>query len=145
MFKHILIATDGSELAQKAVDQGFALAKALNAKATVVMVTEPWTALAYGDMPILFPLDKYDAEAANNAGRVLSKAAETAAAQRVNCETRHAPGQFPADGILNAAQQLSCDLIVMASHGRRGLSRMLLGSQTQKVVTYSGVPVLVCR
>ena len=85
MYKHLLIATDGSELALKAVEHGLALAKALNAKATAVTVTEPWTSIVYGDIPISFPVDEYEKGAAANAARILSEAPH-------NCP-RNCPGR----------------------------------------------------
>jgi nucleotide-binding universal stress UspA family protein len=145
MYKHILIATDGSELAHKAVEQGFAIAKALGAKVTVVTVTEPWTAVVPGEMGMAFPIDEYEKGAAENAGNILDIVKREAATAGVACETVHMADQFPADGIIATAKDKGCDLIVMASHGRRGISRLLLGSQANQVVVHSTVPVLVVR
>jgi nucleotide-binding universal stress UspA family protein len=145
MYKHILIATDGSELAHKAVAQGFAVAKALGAKVTVVTVTEPWTAVVPGEMGMAFPIDEYEKGAAENAGNILDIVKREAATAGVACETVHMADQFPADGIIATAKDKGCDLIVMASHGRRGISRLLLGSQANQVVVHSTVPVLVVR
>ena len=145
MFKHILIATDGSELAQKGVDKGLALAKALGAKATAVTVTEPMTALLVGEATIALPLDDYDKAAAANAAQILADASAAAAKAGVACATLHVKDQYPAEGLVEAAKAQGCDLIVMASHGRRGLSKLLLGSQATRVLTLSEVPVLVCR
>lgn len=145
MYKHILIATDGSELAQKAIDQGFELAKALAAKVTAVTVTEPWIAVAPGEMAVAFPVEEYEKGAAANAARILSVVDAAARQSGVTCDTLHVKDQFPAEGIIETAKERGCDLIVMASHGRRGLTRLLLGSQANKVVTHSTVPVLICR
>ena len=145
MYKHLLIATDGSELAQKAVEHGLALAKALDARATAVFVTEPWAAVAYGEYAVAYPPAEYEKNAANQAVGVFSKVMATAAETGTRCETFHLEDQFPAEGIILAAKEKGCDLIVMASHGRRGLTRFLLGSQTNSVVTHSTIPVLVCR
>lgn len=145
MYKHILIATDGSDLAGRAVEQGLALAKALKAKVTAVMVTEPWTSFAYGEAAVGFPIEEYEKAAAANATAALAKVFDAARACDVAFDTLHVPDQFPAEGILAAATERGCDLIVMASHGRRGVSRLLLGSQTSKVVVQSLIPVLVCR
>ena len=145
MFKHILIATDGSELAERAVAQGVELAKALNAKVTAITVTEPWTALLAGESAIAFPVDEYDRGAAANAERILGATSEMAKKQDVVCATAHIKDQFPAEGIVAACKSHGCDLIVMASHGRRGLAKLLLGSQATKVLTMSSVPVLICR
>jgi nucleotide-binding universal stress UspA family protein len=145
MYKHLLIASDGSELAQKAVDQGLALAKTLSARATAVNVTEPWTAVAPGEVAIAFPLDEYEKGAAANAMKILKGIADAAEKAGVACETMHVKDQFPAEGIIETAKARNCDLIVMASHGRRGLMRLVLGSQANRVVANSAVPVLVCR
>ncbi len=145
MYKNILIATDGSELAQKAVHQGLALAKALGAKATAITVTEPWTAVVSGELGMAFPIDDYDKGCAANAARILANVADVAKKSGADCEMLHVKDQFPADGILATATSRNCDLIVMASHGRRGVSRLLLGSETNKVVTHGTIPVLILR
>lgn len=145
MYKHLLIATDGSELATKAVEQGVGLAKALGAKATIITVTEPWTAAVSGEMSIAFPIDDYEKGCAASAARVLSAASEVASKAGIDFQTQHVKDQFPAEGIVEAAKSRGADLIVMASHGRRGMTRLLLGSQANKVVTHSTIPVLVCR
>lgn len=145
MYKHILIATDGSELAHKAVTAGLALAKELKSKVTVVTVTEPWAALAIGDAGIGFPLAEYEEAAAANASRILSAVSELGRKSDINCVVVHVKDQYPSDGILDTAKKNGCDLIVMASHGRRGLGRLLLGSEAVKVLTHSSLPVLICR
>jgi nucleotide-binding universal stress UspA family protein len=145
MYKNILIATDGSELAHKAVVQGFAIAKGLGSKVTVVTVTEPWTAVVPGEMGMAFPIDEYEKGAAENANNILALVKREAETAGVTCEIVHVADQFPADGIITTAKDKGCDLIVMASHGRRGLSRLLLGSQANQVVVHSTVPVLVVR
>ena len=145
MYKHILIATDGSELAQKAVAAGLDLAKELKSQITVVTVTEPWAALVTGDAAIGFPAAEYEEAAAANAKRVLSAVSELARKSDVKCSTLHLQDQYPAEGILETANKNGCDLIVMASHGRRGLGRLLLGSEAVRVLTHSRVPVLICR
>jgi nucleotide-binding universal stress UspA family protein len=145
MYKHILIATDGSELAGKAVAEGFALARALNAQVTAVTVTEPWTALVSGEAMIAFPVEDYEKTANENAARILAGVSALARKADISCATVHAKDQYPADGILDTAKKSGCDLIVMASHGRRGLGRLLLGSQAVNVLTHSSLPVLICR
>jgi nucleotide-binding universal stress UspA family protein len=145
MYKHILIATDGSELAGKAVAAGFALARALNAQVTAVTVTEPWTALVSGEAMIAFPVEDYEKTANENAARILAGVSALARKADISCATVHAKDQYPADGILDTAKKSGCDLIVMASHGRRGLGRLLLGSQAVNVLTHSSLPVLICR
>jgi nucleotide-binding universal stress UspA family protein len=145
MYKHILIATDGSELAGKAVAQGLDLAKALGAKATVVTVTEPWTAAAYGTIPTPSLIDSYDSASAENATRILATVAEVAKTKQIACDALHVADRYPVEGILEATKDKGCDLIVMASHGRRGIARVLLGSETIRVLTLSPVSVLVIR
>ena len=145
MYKHILIATDGSELGAKAVDQGLDLAKQLGAKVTAITVTEPWTAAAYGTIPTPTLIKVYDKAAADNAARILASVSDVAKKKQVACDALHVKDHYPADGIIDTAKARGCDLIVMASHGRRGLARVLLGSETTKVLTLSPIPVLVCR
>ncbi len=144
MYKHILIATDGSELAGKAVATGLALAKQLKAKVTAVTVTEPWTAMMVGEPAFAFPIEEYEKASAENAARILKGITEEAKKQEIACDTVHVT-DFPADGIIATAKSKGCDLIVMASHGRKGIARVLLGSQATKVLTLSTVPVLICR
>ena len=144
MYKHILIATDGSELASKAVTTGLTLAKTLDAKVTAINATEPWTAMVTGEAALYFPVEDYEKSAAETAAKILSEVGAAAKKQAVACETVHV-NDFPAEGIIAAAKARGCDLIVMSSHGRRGLARVLLGSQALRVLTMSTVPVLVCR
>jgi nucleotide-binding universal stress UspA family protein len=144
MYKHILIATDGSELARRAVTAGLALAKALEVRVTVVTVTEPWSAMVIGEPALAFPIEDYEKAAAENAARILASAGGAAKDAGVACETVHVSG-FPAEGIIATAKDKGCDLIVMASHGRRGLAKLILGSQATRVLALSTVPVLICR
>ena len=145
MYKHILIATDGSELAGKAVAAGFDLARSLGAKVTAVTVTEPWTAIVTGESAFGFPVEEYEKSANETASRILSGVSTLARKADINCATVHAKDQYPSEGILETAKKNNCDLIVMASHGRRGLGRLLLGSEAVKVLTNSTLPVLICR
>ncbi|PWJ84153.1 nucleotide-binding universal stress UspA family protein [Pseudaminobacter salicylatoxidans] len=149
MYQHILIATDGSELAQKGLDHGLSLAKALDAKVSVLTVTEPFPVygmagnFAWVGSPA--DIDSYNEASKEFAEKVLAAASEAAARLGVQTQTLHADDSTPAEAILATAEAKGCDLIVMASHGRRGLNRMLLGSQTLEVVTHSKVPVLVIK
>jgi nucleotide-binding universal stress UspA family protein len=148
MYKHILIATDGSELASKAEAAGLTLAKQLGAKATAVTVTEPWDAIsmaALAERNLPNPVADYEEGVAATANRILAAATEAAKKAGVSCTTVHVKDKHPAEGIIETARERGCDLIVMASHGRRGISRMLLGSQATKVVVLSPVPVLIYR
>jgi nucleotide-binding universal stress UspA family protein len=149
MYSRILIATDGSELAQKGLDHGLALAKALGSSVTVVTVSEPWTPMgvdAAGLAVTEYALaDEYE-KAAEVAGKdILAKAAAAAEAAGVPCQTVYLGRKYPADGIIESATSTNAELIVMASHGRRGIQRVLLGSQATQVLTHSKVPVLVVR
>lgn len=146
MYKHILIATDGSEIAQKGVDHGLSLAKNLDAKVMVVTVTEPFPIYA-GEGWALGPGDfeRYDADQIKFAQELLAPIKASADRLGVTCETRHVPNRRPAEAILDTAAEEGCSLIVMASHGRRGLERLFLGSQTHEVVSRSSLPVLVVR
>jgi nucleotide-binding universal stress UspA family protein len=145
MFQHILIATDGSELADKAVNAGLELAHQLDAKVTIATASEPWQAAVGDAAPAFsFPIAEYDKVVAENAARILSTAGAVAKQKGVACETVHVNG-FPAEAIIEMAKTRGCDLIVMSSHGRKGVSRLLLGSQAARVVTLSTIPVLVCR
>jgi len=148
MYRRILVATDGSELANRAVAHGIALAKALNAPLSVVAVTEIWSPFEMAhdyDQRRKDPIGSYEALAAAGAKRVLDKVGEMAKAQGVDCTPIHVADKRPADGIIEAANTAGADLIVMASHGRRGINRLLLGSQANEVVTTSKVPVLIVR
>ena len=145
MYRHILIATDGSELAGKAVTQGLALARQVSAKVTAVYVTEPWTAFVGGELGFAIPIEGYERACDENAARILSAVGEQARSLKVACETLHVKDRLPADGIVETATARGCDLVAMASHGRRGVARLLLGSQAQQVLVHSNVPVLICR
>lgn len=148
MYRNILIATDGSDLASKAVDHGVMLAKGMGASVVFVTVTENWSAIAMGaesTQGMSNPIESYEAMAAKRAQNILAAAKNTAEDAGIECETLHVPDRAPAEGIIETANEKGCDLIVMASHGRRGLNRFVLGSQTTEVLAYSKVPVLVLR
>jgi nucleotide-binding universal stress UspA family protein len=148
VYKQILIATDGSELAGRAVDHGLKLAKALGAPVLIVNVTEAWASIdlglmaQYGDAAAV---SAYQTATQASAKEILETAEAVAKKAGVTCRTLHVPNHPPAEGIVATAEKEGCDLIVMASHGRRGLGRLLLGSQTVEALTYSKVPVLVVR
>ncbi len=148
MYKRILIATEGSEFGNKALTHGLALAKALNASVVVVTVTEAWSAFELAHMARLGdrnPIEKYEDMVSKAGSNILTHAADAAKAQGVSCEMVHVRDRHPAEGIIATAKDKGCDLIVMASHGRRGVDRMLLGSQANEVLTHSKVPALIVR
>ncbi len=145
MYKHLLIATDGSELARKALDQGLALAKALGARVLIVHVTISWTSVAIGEITLSLPPENYERMAADTAQTILAEAAMAAKTAGVEFDTLHIKDHLPAQGIIDAATERGVDLIVMASHGRSGFARLLLGSEANEVVSKSTVPVLICR
>ena len=147
MYKNILIATDGSDLADKAVSHGLKLAQELKASVTFVTVTELWSTLGMAAEPnteMINPTESYGAIQATWAKKVLADAADKAKKLGIVCETIRKEDD-PAEGIIEAANTKGCDLIVMASHGRRGIKKVLLGSVTNEVATHSPVPVLVIR
>ena len=148
MYKHVLIATDGSDLANKALEHGLALAKCNNANVSVVTVTEPWSAFEMAQQARehrLDPVGQFEATAAESAKRILDDALKQAAACGVSVEGIHVKDQYPAEGIIATARDKGCDLVVLASHGRRGLPRLLLGSQAYEVLTRCTVPALIVR
>lgn len=149
MYKHILICTDGSEVAQKGVDHGLALAKALKSKVLLITTTEGFplemTVGTAGWVPTQSALDEFNEAQRGFALKVLASAGSAAEKLGIVADTLHVPNTQPAVGILEAATSNGCDLIVMASHGRRGIRKFLLGSQAQEVVTASVVPVHVVR
>jgi nucleotide-binding universal stress UspA family protein len=145
MYEHILIAVDGSDVSVRAEEQGFALAKALGSQVTLVHATEPWPTAVSGEWALAMPLKEYQEVAAANARSVLSAAAERARRCGLTCKTVHIPDRYAAEGIIEHAKATPCDLIVMGSHGRRGLSKFLLGSEATRVLTGASVPVLICR
>ena len=144
-FKKILIATDGSELAEKAVEKGLDLAAKLKAAVVLVMVTVPWSSIVSGETAQAYSVEKYLEDAERQADRLLTPLAARAEKSGLTCESVHIVERFASEGILEAAKARNCDLIVMASHGRRGLSRFFLGSQTDEVLVQTEVSVLVVR
>lgn len=148
MYANILLSTDGSEVAGKGVKHGIALAKALNAKVTIVTVTEPLP-VYYGSghdsgwIPTQQEFDRFDEACRERAGKVLNEARAVADPIGVSVELLHVPNAHPATAIVETARSRGCDLIVMASHGRRGLRKLFLGSQTSEVLVNGSVPVLV--
>lgn len=147
MFKHILIPTDGSTLSRSAAVAAVKLAKTLGARVTAVYAAPPATPLVYKDLlPVDYVTPERHAAAISKAtANYLGVVEKAAKAAGVPCKLVHATSDFPSDVILATAAKEKCDLIFIASHGRRGLARALLGSQTQKVLSQAKIPVLVSR
>jgi nucleotide-binding universal stress UspA family protein len=148
MYKQILIATDGSDLASKAVSHGIVLAKHLKVPVSVVTVTEVWSGLDMAhavESGMKDPISDYEAVATAAAKKILDSASKVAQSQGIECSLIHVPDKHPAEGIIATANEIGADLIIVASHGRRGAARLLLGSKANEVVTHSKVPVLIVR
>ena len=145
MYKNILIPTDGSELANKAVKHGVLLAKENGARITAVTVTEPFHLFSVAMSQIEYTRSEYKKHADTAAEKALGVVADAAKRAGVTCDTRHIEHEHVYQGIIDAAGSNGCDLIVMASHGRHGVSAIVLGSETVKVLTHSKIPVLVYR
>ena len=142
MYQHILIPTDGSELAEHGVAHGLALAKFLGAKVSIIFVVEPFPEITGR---YLETLARYVELRKEQATSELDRAAKAAKDAGVPCETIQVENSQPHQGIISAAEDKGCDLIVMSSHGRSGLSALLIGSVTNKVLTHAKTPVLVCQ
>jgi len=145
MFNHILVATDGSLLSDAAVDKAMNLAREAGAKVTVVTATEPFHVAAADSRQLAATKETYERQVKAAAARYLSEAERKAKAQGVQCDVVQVEHDHPYQAIIDTAKKVGCDLIAMASHGRRGVSAMLLGSETIKVLTHSSLPVLVYR
>jgi nucleotide-binding universal stress UspA family protein len=147
MYKHILVATDGSKLSTKAIAHAISLAQATGAKLTAFYASPDYPLPAYADGVVYEPVSKkeYSALAEKEATKIFEPILAKAAESKVPCETVHAIAGAPWEAVLSAAKKVKADAIVMASHGRRGVSAMLLGSETQKVLTHSKLPVIVVR
>ena len=148
MVTNMLIATDGTELAGKAVDEGLALAAMIGARVTALTVSESWSVIDVthrAKAGAENPIADFEEAAVRRAREILGRVAAKAEALGVRCDKAHRTDSAPAEAIVEEADRRNCDLIVMASHGRRGLDRILLGSQTQRVLAMTTRPVLVYR
>ena len=145
MYQHILIPTDGSDLADKAVRHGIELAKAIGARVTAMMASVAAPELAAQSAMLPQDLVEFKRRREQYAAQVFGAILEQARAAGVACDTRHIEQAHPYEAIISTARSEGCDLIVMASHGRRGVSAIVLGSETVKVLTHSTIPVLVYR
>jgi len=147
MFKHILIPTDGSTLSKKAITNGVKLAQTLGARVTGFFAAPPYRPVAYEDfVPANYMSPKQHEEAtARLAAKYLSAIEKACKDSGVPYQGYHVASEYPAEAIIEAAKAKKCDIVFMASHGRRGLAGVLLGSETAKVLTHSKIPVLVYR
>lgn len=146
MYKHILIPTDGSELSQKTMREGVDFAKSINAQVTFLTASAPFKVLATD--PFFMVTDTpetYTRGAEKVAQRRFKDAAEYARQKGVTAISQHVYAEHPFEAIIDAAKKNKCDLIFMASHGRKGIKGIVLGSETNKVLTHSKIPVQVCR
>jgi nucleotide-binding universal stress UspA family protein len=145
MFKHILIPTDGSDLSNIAVANGVRFAKEIGARITGLTVTQPFHYVAVEAMPIGDTQEQYDADMQLVAERHLSTLKTAAAQAGVSTELLHASSDHPYEEIVKTAELQGCDVIFLASHGRRGMRAVLMGSETTKVLTHTKIPVVVYR
>jgi nucleotide-binding universal stress UspA family protein len=147
MYSRILVSTDGTSHSDRAIKAAAGLAKACGASVTIYHAIPEYRPPYYGDSVVLDWPDEsqYMKESKKAAGKMLDKAKATVAAAGVPATTMLGNADAPADAIIAAAKKAGADVIVMASHGRKGLEKLLLGSETQKVLTKSKLPVLVVR
>ncbi len=145
MFKHLLLPTDGSELSLAAIRQGVRFAKESNARITGVSVTPEFHVLTFNTTMIEDTKETFLAESRAQAEANLALLKKAAEAEGVACDTEVLVNDHPYEAIIRVAADKGCDLIMMASHGRRGVQALLLGSETQKVLTHTRIPVLVYR
>jgi nucleotide-binding universal stress UspA family protein len=147
MFKHILVPTDGSQLSSDTVRRAVSFARDAGAKVMFFFAKPGYPVAFYGEGALIDPTtpEKFAEMAEQQSKEILGKAAALAAEAGVPSSSRSSTSDIPYVAIIEAAQDAGCDLIFMASHGRRGISGLLLGSETQKVLTHSTIPVLVYR
>ena len=145
MYKHILIPTDGSQLSELAIQQGIKLARTIGAKVTAITVFAPFHTIAIEPMMITDTAEQYQRDCDALGEKYLRVVKDTAKAAGVPCDVLRVIHDHPYQAIIENANARGCDLIVMASHGRRGMAALVLGSETTKVLTHARIPVLVCR
>jgi nucleotide-binding universal stress UspA family protein len=144
MYQRILVPTDGSDITAKAVQTAIGLARRLGAQLFTISVKEPFPYSAISEMQPTPPQEFFDAQERIAASRI-KQVVDAAAAADLPCEAHTMEALHPWEAIVEHAKLQNCDLIVMASHGRRGMASLLLGSETQKVLTHSTIPVLIVR
>jgi nucleotide-binding universal stress UspA family protein len=145
MYRHILLPTDGSELSERAVREGVRFAKSIGARVTALHVTPPFYPAGLNPGAFVAQADEHARHAKESTQRALDFAERAAREAGVTCAVRHRESDSPWSEIIKTAGDEDCDLIFMASHGRRGVTALVLGSETNKVLTHSKIPVLVTR
>jgi len=145
VFKHILLPTDGSQLSELAIRRGMEFAKSVNARVTGLCVIPAFHVFTYKTEMLEDTEAEYAKDSSAHAAKNLATVTNAAKAAGVQCDTSSVISDRPYEAIIKAAEDKGCDLIMMASHGRSGMSGVLLGSETQKVLTHTGIPVLVYR
>jgi nucleotide-binding universal stress UspA family protein len=145
MFKHILIPTDGSELSESAIIRGMRLAREAHAKVTALYAMPEYQVLAYDAGMMGDTRELFETQTRARADTILERAKRVADQEGVPCDLVALANDHPYEAIINTARERGCDLILMASHGRRGIKGFLLGSETHKVLTHSKIAVLVHR
>jgi len=145
MFKHILLPTDGSQLSEAAIQKGVQFAKSINAELTGFHVILPFHVFTLQTEMLEDTKEQYDRQSKVQAEQFLGVIKRAAEKAGVNCDTEYVTSSHPYEMIIKAAEKKGCDLIMMASHGRRGMQGLLIGSETQKVLTHAKIPVLVFR
>ncbi|MDR1423979.1 MAG: universal stress protein [Azoarcus sp.] len=147
MFNHILVPTDGSPLSETAVARSIAFAKEIGARITFFYSQPDFPMPIYGEGALIDPTtpEQFAQSAQQEAQRILERAKAAAQAEGITADTDTQVSEVPYEAIIGAADRHGCDLIFMASHGRKGIAGLLLGSETQKVLTHSKTPVLVYR
>ncbi|GLU31656.1 universal stress protein [Trinickia caryophylli] len=144
MFKHILVPTDGSELSKKAIDGAIDLARSVGARVTAYACLPQYPYSPFSEVVVEAPED-FQARSEREARSHLDEVEQAARLAGVDCSSRTSVHPSPYLGIIEAAEEGGCDVILMASHGRRGLGSLLLGSETQRVLTHTKIPVIVYR
>ncbi len=145
MFKHVLLPTDGSQLSEAAIQAGVEFAKSIGAKVTAFYAMPKFHMLTYQTEMLTDTKEQFARDCQAHADRFLAVAVQAAKAAGVPCETALQTSDHPYEAIIATAKEKDCDLIMMASHGRSGVQAFLLGSETQKVLAHSRIPVLVYR
>lgn len=145
MYRHILVPTDGTDFSNQAIAHAASLAKALGAAVTVMTVTEPFHVFTLEAAQVEDTRPDYESHMRARAEAILGKAAAAVSAAGARCDTVHATADHPHQAIIDEAGRRGCDLVVMASHGRKGVAAVVIGSETAKVLTHASIPVLVVR